>query len=743
MQILNSNITSYSSKGLIVTGTANEANNLESVGVDLNGGDGATVLQTYNGQNLIEGTVAPEQYVTSQDSVPALAGVSDLITSGSSGAANLAIGVRTAATQINATGPAASIDIQGYTFSALATDNGNTEATAQNIGVYLLGGTSITASGNTSVSAVPIHIFGSSGTVQTSDGNTAEADTMGVWLNGGTTGATITNSGQGATVIAGEAGAASGPQVVSLGVALGDDAQARDIINSPNGGSIGIDGLGGILSGSSTHGTAGGVGMQYNTVSTTTGDITILAAAGSTSGTVASSNLFGLGMTSATVETNTTAETNQIVDGIAPPLILIYATGSSLISDGTGPNGNFQFQLGSPSSYAVQEDGNSSLVTANLVMGNFGDVFSASNVASTIDRDAPFPGFDSSLASVGNPVTPVDGGSPVTYNPGGFTDLDSYNNRVTNLAGALDGNGGFSFYDGVSLNLSAVGGAATLNNGQIDQAGMGSVSITMARNQSLTLTNVSPLTGETSDLPVIAASGDGSLITLTTSGTGDFINTAGSNALGSAYIIYANSPSQVILDGLAPSQPLFGVGPGGVTNPMGNTIAYATSGTGTPVPGLTQTFNTEVQESVKQVNDALYSPPPLQWPNVIVNPSIVGGAGGVADGGDEIRDFHLFERLKHEYGRARATELIAVIEADLKDGSTVNTGTVEPKWAANTGMSKLVRIGEYAQIVDGLTLSQVDDKLVLDIFQHQSDASIKHELSDAANEGAKGNRGHD
>jgi hypothetical protein len=57
-----------------------------------------------------------------------------------------------------------------------------------------------------------------------------------------------------------------------------------------------------------------------------------------------------------------------------------------------------------------------------------------------------------------------------------------------------------------------------------------------------------------------------------------------------------------------------------------------------------------------------------------------------------------------KYGLARAAELLEIIRQDLLDGSTVNTGTLNEKWAANTGLSKLVWVNGTAVLFDGLTL---------------------------------------
>ncbi len=66
-------------------------------------------------------------------------------------------------------------------------------------------------------------------------------------------------------------------------------------------------------------------------------------------------------------------------------------------------------------------------------------------------------------------------------------------------------------------------------------------------------------------------------------------------------------------------------------------------------------------------------------------------------------DVDLRRRLEKKFGAARAAELFAIIREDEKDGSTVNTGMIGVKWAANTGLSKLVRMGEFGLLSQGLS----------------------------------------
>jgi hypothetical protein len=125
---------------------------------------------------------------------------------------------------------------------------------------------------------------------------------------------------------------------------------------------------------------------------------------------------------------------------------------------------------------------------------------------------------------------------------------------------------------------------------------------------------------------------------------------------------------------------------------------------------------------------------------VTQNTDIVGGADGVASAQDQPSDQDHRRKLANAFGNGKADDLIKIIREDIKDGSTVNTGTESAKWASNTGLSKIVHVGEYAQVFQGLATPFVGDPLIFKLFQQQATASVRNELSQAA-WGTKGN-GH-
>jgi hypothetical protein len=136
---------------------------------------------------------------------------------------------------------------------------------------------------------------------------------------------------------------------------------------------------------------------------------------------------------------------------------------------------------------------------------------------------------------------------------------------------------------------------------------------------------------------------------------------------------------------------------------------------------------------IEQISQAGQSPVQGYTGNTLTqNTDVVGGASGVASAQDQTPEPDLRRKLANRSGQAKADDLLKIIREDIKDGSTVNTGTQESKWASNTGLSKIVHIGEYAQIFQGLALSEVGNPLIFKLFQQQASASVRNELSQAA-----------
>jgi hypothetical protein len=169
--------------------------------------------------------------------------------------------------------------------------------------------------------------------------------------------------------------------------------------------------------------------------------------------------------------------------------------------------------------------------------------------------------------------------------------------------------------------------------------------------------------------------------------------------------------------------PVLGVGgPGDPTSP----IAPVTT-TITQIGPISQTGESPVQGNPGNT--------------VTQNTDIVGGADGVASAQDQPSDQDHRRKLANAFGNAKADDLIKIIREDIKDGSTVNTGTEAAKWASNTGLSKIVHVGEYAQVFQGLAVPFAGDPLIFKLFQQQAAASVRNELSQAA-WGTKGDGGH-
>ena len=742
VEISGSTITSNVASGVAVNGTAYAANNLTSAGIDLLGN--TSIQQTGAGSVAMNGTVLAENF------------------SNTSGKANLVAGLETVSTQISAAGAGAKVAIVTDTHQVAATDNGVSNVNVRNIGAYLQANTTISASGETDGTATPIQISGVSGAATAGIGNTMQTDSSGLSIGGGTASGPIAiiNSGLGTTVLGGEAGTVTGGggSIFSVGVLIGGSTATVANITATGGGSIGISGLGGMVA-PNVHNTGATVGVWslFSTITTTTGDIAITALGGSTGGSALPIDVIGLDLGSTTIRTNTTAT------GSPPPLILIYATADSLVSStGDIATGTVTRTTGNPDSYAVSEDTNAKLITGNLVMGNYNDIAEAYGSSALAPAALTLGQFTTAITGTASSNT-----ESLAATPAGLVAMISPQNQVANLTAALDGSGGINFYNGTSLTVGTIGG--TDGDGQIDEPGEGAVAITVAPSRNLTLTNTSVITGDASGQPVIWTNDEGAQITLTTSGTGTFSNAAfyshdsvvtsevspndiiilpppgdGSRALeadASQYLIYAHAPLQANLNGLDPAV-VFSTPPGTLTEPDGDTIAYAVSetDTSTPVtnmPNLTGPLSG--YPAFNYVNDALYSIVPIQYPDGILDPNIIGGAGGVANDGDREGEAALRARLIKKYGAKRAAELLAIIHEDIKDGSTVNTGTLGVKWAANTGFSKLLRIGEYGELSQGLSSPHSSDAFLIHLFEQQ--AADRNDLSQAAGSGAKGRHG--
>jgi hypothetical protein len=708
VNVSGSTITSNVASGVTFNGTAYAASNLTSAGVNL--ASNTSIQQTGAGTALIRGTVLPESY-----------------SSGSPGEANLVAGLQTVSTQISAAGAGANVSIVTDTHQTAATDNGVNTVNVRNIGAYLQANTTVSASGETSSTATPIQISGVAGAATSGINNPQQTDSSGLSIGGGSASGpiTITNSGLGTTTLGGEAGTVTGGggSIFSVGVLIGGSTATVANITATGGGSIGISGLGGMVAPNAHNtGEAVGVWSLFSNITTTTGDIAITALGGSTGGSAGPIDVIGLDLGSSTVRTNTGTA------GSPPPLVLIYATADSLVSStGDISTRTVTRTTGNADSFAVSEDTNSQIITGNLVMGNYSDLDTAYGNGALAPAALTLGQFITAVTGTTSTTT-----GSLTTNPSGLIALLSPQNQVTNLTAALDASGGINFYNGTNLKVGAIGG--TSGDGQVDGAGIGPVAITVAPNRNLTLTNVSPITDATSTGPIIATSGSGSQITLTTSGTGVFTNLGDSGALSpsedSQYVIYANAPTQAVLNGLEPST-VFETLPGTLTEPDGDTIAYASPEIIPPpvnTPAVVQPLSSF--PSYKFVNDALYSSVPIQHLNGILDPNIIGGAGGVANDGDHETDAELKARLIKKYGEKHADELLAIIREDTKDGSPVNTGTLGVKWASNTGLSKLVRIGEYGQLSQGLALPQPGDAFILNLFEQQ--AADRGDLSHAA-----------
>jgi len=590
-----STITSYSTGKMTLKGHAYADDVSDAAGVGISD----STVHVINGTVEIGGDVRAET-----------------LNSGSTiGAAYTVAGVALDNSTLTSTGEnpdhSDSIDIMGgvKTTEVLATDNGDSAIAPSSYGVAMVG-TSITASGNSDVEYVPIIISGEAGGAQSSSSQVAKS--IGVSISQGSN---VTNSGAGAIDIGGLGSivsgyAATGENVVSDGVQILGTSGTPEVISATGGGSIGIGGIGGAM-GSESSGSADGVDLEYANVTTTSGLI-FLAATGGSGGPAA--DLTGLNLAHTTVQTGTSGSTAiPNGGGDVPPTILILATDSSLTDSGS--KHSLTFTLGSASGSAIAEDPSSALITENLAMtGDFYDVFKSFAAPNIFSAAPSFSSFNNFISGGAASTIATQG---ITLNPTGTMNLTSTLNQIETLDGVLVGTDGFELYDNSDLVVGTIGGNDNLNYGEVDEAGLGPVTIHLASGDSMTLTNISPITGTASDLPVIATTGTGSNITLVTSGaggislsqsnagvpvistsgsgntitlavtgTGDFVNTAGATALsvsgGASYALYAPNPGNAVLDGLTPAQTIYNTNyPGPAVT--ANTLYYAS---GSPLPGL-------------------------------------------------------------------------------------------------------------------------------------------------------------
>jgi hypothetical protein len=746
-----STITSYSSEGASLHGTAFADNANQAVATLID----SSAVHVFNGHIKIQGSVKTET----------LAG------GGQIGAAYAVEGVELNAATITSSGSSTlkntAINLDGDVKDhVVATNSANSAIAPVNYGVDITGGSQISASGNTQVLYVPIAVIAGAGAAQSSSSQVATS--VGISVSGGST---ITNSGLGATVLDGSSGPdfdlTTGSNVVADGVDLTGTLVTPGVVTATGGGSIAIGGLGGAV-GSGSTGFSRGINLQSTDVTTNSGVIFLVAAAGSEGGG-STVDLTGLELNSSDLQTGTAGGTPIPGGGTVPPLIMIYATDSTVVLNPT--SGVAVFQAGSSSGYAIKEDANSSLTTGNLLMGNYEDLFTA-YAPSGDSAGATATVFNTFLS---NPSVATFIGSN-TINPTGLIDLESSLNDISHLDSALVGSGGLFLDDNSNLTVDPIGTndnalniagntTSTTDYGQIDGPAPGPVFI--YTTGSLTLTNVSPLTGAANPQPVIGTSGAANSITLVTGGT--FINDGGASALspasGATYVIYASDPASVTLDGLNPT-PVFSTVFNPVASPAvtGNTVFLASaapsgpivfgppptpapplpSGPSTGGPGDPTNPTTPVTTTITQIEPISQTGQSSVLGNtgntVTQGTEVVGGASGAATPQDQPSEQDLRRKFANLAGKARANDLINVIREDSKDGSTVNTGTEESKWASNTGLSKIVHIGEYAQVFQGLALPGVGNPFIFNLFQQQGSDAVRNELSQAAS-GANGN-GH-
>ena len=190
----------------------------------------------------------------------------------------------------------------------------------QNIGAGFQQGTSITASGSTLIESFRSLLPVGPGPLAISSN---VGNGIGWGLGQRRRGRTASDSHHPpATVLVGFAASATGQDVVSLGVTVGNSSQPADSITSPPAGvPLGSPDWAGRSVPVRVRLFPGWRTACLSTVSTTTGDIVLLAAAGSTSGTLPSSSFArvdGLDLNTTTVQTDTTWRRANQLPAAAP-----------------------------------------------------------------------------------------------------------------------------------------------------------------------------------------------------------------------------------------------------------------------------------------------------------------------------------------------------------------------------------------------------------------------------------------
>ena len=318
VEMISSNITSYSTGGGVrIKGKAFAADDTNAYGVYIDGG----TMTVANGSEHFQGKVDSETFGDT-----------------SQGEAYFVNGVYTVGgVQFNATGPIATIDIEGDTSKTTATDNGDDSVHVRNTGVNLTDGTVVSAAGGSALGDGGILIGGEAGAAVADDTNNNETSSIGVWIHsdGEGAGGTVSVGGLGEIGIVGEGGNSTGPDAVSLGVSLGDTNDKTVSITAPGGGAIGIAGLGGTISAGASESFDGfnsGLFLRDAQITTTTGVIVLLGVSGGEVGVPEGSGISdGVFLySSSTVSTNMTAAGAHSYNGVViQPTIILYGTTGS------------------------------------------------------------------------------------------------------------------------------------------------------------------------------------------------------------------------------------------------------------------------------------------------------------------------------------------------------------------------------------------------------------------------------
>ena len=710
VEMLSSTITSYSKSDYHIHGTSYAADNVNAYGIYI---DGGTYTVTNSGEHF-HGSALPENYGEG------------------SGEANFVNGVYTVdGATFKTTGATGAINFNGDTLNTTATDNGDTTVHVRNTGVNLTDGTTISTTGGPKIGDGGVLIGGEAGPAVASSGNASETSSLGIWIHAdnGTTGdgGSITIGGLGGLGMVGRGGDATGPDAVSYGIVTSDSSGVSVSITAPGGGALGLAGLGGMITASTGSGTFngsnGGLLISDTAISTPTGIIALLGLAGSQNGLPEGSTATstGVDLNDSTISTDVTSAGAKSFDGVTiEPTIILYG------NNGSVDQGTQQFVPNS-GGFAVDQNGGS-LVTENLVMGNLYSLFSKyatakilAELTSTVDTDV-----DNILSKHG-----------VAIDPTGTIELTSPTNEVTNLDAAWVGSSGLNFVDSVNLTVGTIGSSDNTNYGQIDGPAMGPVFIQTSGN--LTLTNVNPETGVASTLPVIATSGEGNDITLVTGGAFTNLDNTGVVALdptnGAVFLVYSPDPSKDHAGNLASSMytsvyntPYTGTPP----DQSGDLFVYAAAtgtmtggggGTGTTTTGTLVVSTGNPNNPTLPIDNTLYTVRPISFVSpgaVTQDTQVIGGAGGVATDTD----------LGGNHGTKNKWS--AVTKGDIKDGSTVNTGTLGEKWVANTGLSTIVRVGDTAYLFGGRLFPGGTPPTSFDLFNGESSQQVLGELSHAA-----------